>query len=78
MEKKKRGKVTKKIDSLEFEVAYNDDRLFTASPRKKKETLQMLKMFVYKECGNAWKLQPKNIVTLKKQFLYELIDALEN
>jgi len=45
-------------------------------PPNKKDKAELLKKFVYREVGNAWKMEDPRLVTLKRQFLHELLDSL--
>lgn len=69
------GILQKKIDNQVYEVTYNNDNIFSL-PRGKKAKLEALKTYVMKECEKAWSQLPREIATLKRQFLRELIDAL--
>lgn len=76
MAEHKKGILQRKIDNQTYEVTYNDDSIFSL-PRGKNAKLQALKTYVFKECEKAWSLLPREIATLKRQYLRELVDALE-
>ena len=75
MAEHQRGILQKKIDNQVYEVTHNNDNIFQL-PRGKKAKLQELKSYVMKECEKAWSLLPREVATLKRQYLRELIDAL--
>jgi UDP-galactopyranose mutase len=75
MANKSVSKLTKKIDKQEYDVEWANDRILYI-PINKKEKAEMLKKFVYREVGNAWKLEDPRLVTLKRQFLTELLNSL--
>lgn len=75
MGEKTKGILQKKVDHQVYEVSYGNDKIFQL-PRGKKERLDALRTFAFKECEKAWASQPREIATLKRQFLRELIDAL--
>lgn len=68
-------KKTKKIGTQEFEAG-NDDRIFHL-PAKRENRLNQLKTYVVKECESCWRNMDKNVATLKRQYLNELIESLE-
>jgi len=70
-----KGILQKKIDNQVYEVSYGNDNIFNL-PRGRKAKLQELKTYVMKECEKAWSQLPREIATLKRQYLRELIDAL--
>lgn len=70
-----RGILQKKIDNQVYEVTYNNDNIFSL-PRGRKAKLQELKTYVFRECEKAWASQPREVATLKRQYLRELIDSL--
>lgn len=72
------GKQTRiKIDDFEYEVNFKDTNVF-GIPAAKEDKLKMLKRFVLQECDKCWRTQPKQISTLKRQFLRELVDSLSS
>lgn len=75
MAEHKTGILQKKIDNQVYEVMYNNDNIFQL-PRGKKAKLQELKSYVMRECEKAWALLPREIATLKREYLRELIDSL--
>lgn len=75
MANKSVSKLTKKIDKQEYDVEWNNDRVLYI-PTTKKEKAELLKKFVYREVGNAWKLEDPRLVTLKREFLHELLNSL--
>ena len=75
MANKSVSKLTKKIGHQEYVVEWNNDRVLYI-PTTKKEKAEMLKKFVYREVGNVWKLEDPRLVTLKRQFLHELLNSL--
>lgn len=64
-----------KIDDFEYEVNFKDKNVFDI-PAAKSDKLKMLKKFVLQECDKCWVTQPKQVTTLKRQFLRELVDSL--
>lgn len=68
--------MTRSIGRQEYEVKYNDKRIFN-TPRNRKEQLQALKSFVMKECDKCWRLTDEKVATLKRQYLHELLQALD-
>ncbi len=70
-----RGILQRKIDNQVYEVDYRHSNIFDL-PRGKKAKLQELKSYVMRECEKAWSLLPREVATLKRQYLRELIDAL--
>lgn len=72
---KTKGILQRKIDHQVYEVTHGNDKIFSL-PRGKKDRLQALKTYVQKECEKAWASKPREIATLKRQFLRELIDSL--
>lgn len=68
-------KLTKKIGHQEYVVEWGNDRVLYIPPNKK-DKAELLKKFVYREVGNAWKMEDPRLVTLKRQFLHELLDSL--
>lgn len=66
---------TRQIGKQVYEVRYNDKRICHV-PRNRKEQLQALKTFVYKECDKCWRLYDEKVATLKRQYLTELLEAL--
>lgn len=75
MAEHKNGILQRKIDNQTYEVTYNNDNIFSL-PRGKKAKLQELKSYVMRECEKAWSLLPREVATLKRQYLRELIDSL--
>lgn len=75
MAEHKKGILQRKIDHQVYEVSYGNDNIFSL-PRSSKDRLQTLKAFVMKECEKAWASQPREVATLKRQYLRELIDSL--
>lgn len=75
MAEHQRGILQKKIDNQVYEVTHNNDNIFQL-PRGKKAKMEALKTYVMKECEKAWALLPREVATLKRQYLRELIDAL--
>ena len=72
---KRCGKLTKTVDNQVYDITSGQDNI-TYIPKGKKERLQFLKRFVLKETYDCWKHQPRELVTLKKVFLTELLDAV--
>ena len=70
-----KGILQKKVDNQVYEVDYKHSNIFDL-PRGKKAKLQELKSYVMQECEKAWALLPREVATLKRQYLRELIDAL--
>lgn len=71
-----RGILQKKIDHQVYEVSYANDKIFQL-PRGKNERFNALRTFVFKECEKAWASQPREVATLKRQYLRELVKSLE-
>ena len=72
------GKQTRiNINGFDYEVKFNDTNVFDI-PAAKEDKLKMLKRFVHQECDKSWRTQPKQISTLKRQFLRELVDSLSS
>lgn len=71
-----KGILQKKIDNQVYEVSYANDKIFSL-PRGKKERFNVLRTFVFKECEKAWAYQPREVATLKRQYLRELVKSLE-
>ena len=67
---------TRTIGKQIFEVKYNDKRIFN-TPRNRKEQLLALKSFVTRECDKCWRLSEEKVATLKRQYLHELLQALD-
>lgn len=75
MAEHKNGILQRKIDHQVYEVTHGNDKIFSL-PRGKKERLDTLRTFAFKECEKAWASQPREVATLKRQYLRELIDSL--
>lgn len=75
MAEHKNGILQRKIDNQVYEVDYKHSNIFDL-PRGRIDRLQALKTYVMKECEKAWALLPREVATLKRQYLRELIDAL--
>lgn len=73
--KKSVGKLTREIDKQVYEVNFKD-RNVCHIPANKKETVKMLRTFVFNECGKCWSQLPAPVATLKRQFLREMIEKL--
>ena len=71
------GRLTKKIDKQEYDVSFKD-RSICHIPTSKKETVKMLRTFITNECNKYWRTLPAPVATLKRQFLTELMEKLEN
>lgn len=67
---------TRQIGKQEYEVKYNDNKICHI-PRNRKEQVQALKNFVTKECDKCWGLTDEKVATLKRQYLTELLEALD-
>ena len=70
------GRLTRKIDRQEYDVNFKD-RSICHVPANKKETVKMLKTFMFNECNKYWRTLPAPVATLKRQFLREMIEKLE-
>lgn len=70
-----RGILQKKVDHQVYEVDCKHSNIFDL-PRGKRERLRTLKMYVMKECEKAWSQLPREIATLKRQYLREMIEGL--
>lgn len=71
------GKLTRKIDRQEYDVTHKEKNICHI-PTSKKETVKMLRTFVFNECGKCWSQLPAPVATLKRQFLREMMEKLEN
>ena len=71
-----KGILQRKIDNQVYEVSYGNDKIFSL-PRSRRERLDTLRTFVLKECEKAWASQPREVATLKRQYLRELVKSLE-
>lgn len=67
---------TRQIGKQEYEVRYNDNKICHI-PRNRKEQLLALKSFVTRECDKCWRLTDEKVATLKRQYLTELLEALD-
>lgn len=72
---KTKGILQRKIDKQIYEVSYGNDKIFQL-PRGSKNRLQALKAYVMHECEKAWSQLPREVATLKREYLRELIDSL--
>ena len=72
---KTKGILQRKIDKQIYEVSYGNDSIFQL-PRGSKNRLQALKTYVMHECEKAWSQLPREVATLKREYLRELIDSL--
>jgi len=72
---KSAGKLTKTLDRQVFETGNRNDNIFYI-PKSKTKRLSTLRLFVMKECYNAWNREDRKISTMKKEYLSELIDSL--
>lgn len=72
---KKQGKLTRRIDNQEYDITWKDKSICYVPPTKK-ERLDMLKKYVMKECEKCWSTLPREVATLKRQFLRELVDSV--
>lgn len=77
MSRKSVGKLTRKIDKQEYDVTYKD-RSICHVPANRKEALNLLRTFVTNECSKYWRTLPAPVATLKRQFLREMMEKLEN
>ena len=75
MAEHKKGILQKKVDKQIYEVSSGNDRI-TYVPHYRGERIKALKVFVVKECEKAWKQLPREIATLKRVYLNELVDGL--
>ena len=73
---KTKGILQKKVDHQVYEVTHGNDKIFSL-PRSRRERLDTLRTFVFKECEKAWASQPREVATLKRQYLRELVRSLE-
>ena len=71
------GRLTRKIDKQEYDVNFKD-RSICHIPTSKKEAVKMLRTFTLNECEKSWRNMPREVATLKRQFLTELMEKLEN
>lgn len=72
---KTKGILQRKIDKQIYEVDCKHNNIFDL-PRGRIDRLQVLKTYVMKECKKAWALLPREIATLKREYLLELVDSL--
>lgn len=72
----KKNKLYKTIDNQVYEVDHAHKNIFDIAPGNKRKNLQTLKQFVMKECYKTWRTQPRELATLKREFLKELLDSL--
>lgn len=75
MAEHKNGILQRKIDHQVYEIDYKHSNIFDL-PRGSKDRLQVLKRYVQKECEKAWAMLPREIATLKREYLRELVDSL--
>ena len=69
-------RLRKRIENLTFETDFtHKDNIFDL-PRTKKERIDNLKIFIFRECNPKWKTEPKDFVTLKKRYITELLESL--
>ncbi len=73
---KSTGKLTRKIGHQIYDVGNKSDNILYI-PKSKSERLRMLRTFVLKECNKCWVFEDPRISTLKREFLYELVDGLK-
>lgn len=65
-----------KVGNLTFDTDIrHKDNLFDI-PRSRTDRANKLKMFIHNECLGKWNKEPKDLVTLKKRYINELIDAI--
>mgnify|MGYP003305292993 CR=1 FL=1 len=76
MGEKTKGILQKKVDNQVYEVTHGNDKIFSL-PKCRFERLEALKAYVMKECGKSWSQLPREIATLKRQYLRELVRSLE-
>lgn len=69
------GKCRKVIDDQEYEV-YSGDGMVTYVPPTKLERKEALTMMIAKVAKDRWRNLPRNVATLEKQYIRELIDSL--
>lgn len=69
------GKLTRKIDKQEYDVTHKEKNICHI-PTSKKETVEMLRTFMFNECEKSWRNMPREVATLKRQFLHELTEKL--
>lgn len=74
--KKSVSKVVRKIGHQVYDVGYGDGNV-CHMPATKNEKLSALKTFVMKECNKYWKFEDARISTLKREYLYELVESLK-
>lgn len=72
---KTKGILQRKIDKQVYEIDYKHSNIFDL-PRGRIDRLQVLKTYVMKECEKTWALLPREVATLKREYLRELIDSL--
>ena len=69
------GKCRKIVDNQEYEVSCKDG-LVTYLPQKKEERKEALSKMIAKVAKDRWRNIPRNIATLERQFILELIESL--
>ena len=75
MTSKRTGKCTKQIDNQLYRISHDNDSIFQL-PRSKKERVEILKKFVTNECDKCWSILPREVATLKREFLRELVRSI--
>lgn len=73
----RKNELCKKIDNQVYAIDHTHDGIFGINKKRRQENIYKLKAFVIKECYAYWATQPRELSTLKKQYLKELTDALE-
>lgn len=73
----RKNELYKEIDGRRYAIDATHDGIFDINKKRRKDNIYKLKAFVIKECYAYWATQPRELSTLKKQYLKELTDALE-
>lgn len=73
----RKNELCKKIDNQVYAIDHTHDGIFGINKKHRQDNIYKLKAFVIKECYAYWATQPRELSTLKKQYLKELTDALE-
>ena len=73
----RKNELCKKIDNQVYAIDHTHDGLFDINKKHRKDNIYKLKAFVIKECYAYWATQPRELSTLKKEYLRELVSALE-
>lgn len=73
----RKNELYKEIDGRRYAIDATHDGIFDINNKRRKENIYKLKAFVIKECYAYWATQPRELSTLKKEYLRELCNSLE-